>query len=495
MKKILFIVWSHSLGGGAEALLTAIVNHLDTEKYQIGIIEVYHSCIKKEPINSNIIIYDPITFEGDAEYQKKLYYIHREPEKMIRKYIPSGYDLYVSFNYQIPSFLLPEGTRNIAWIHGAIYDLAKEGMEAYRCLQRNAFDKAMNIISISDITTASIKNLFPECVDKIVEIYNAVDIKKVREKADSKPEIELEHPAIVCVGRLDDNKDPLRMLDIFDEAFQKNNCLHLYFLGKGELESRVREKAYEYGLNGHVHFLGYLENPFPVIKQADLCGMSSKSEGFPMSLLESVALNVPFISTEVGGARILADRGSCGRVYKTNGEAAKYIVELLDIPKDMIQKDCKESISRFDFNVYIAKIEKLFDEVLRVNMGLSCEQIGNEAEEENKLEDRVYYYRFPDGFIPNGAKVILYGAGNIGTNYYNYIKATDCCKVVAWVDAAVEKYRNIGKKIENIEEVIDLEYDIILISVMSESVAQLIHNDLRKKGIDKRKIMWTKPIF
>ncbi len=42
-KKILFIIWSFSYGGGAEALLTMIVNHLDPQKYEIGILEYYHA--------------------------------------------------------------------------------------------------------------------------------------------------------------------------------------------------------------------------------------------------------------------------------------------------------------------------------------------------------------------------------------------------------------------------------------------------------------------
>ena len=75
MKKILFIIWSYSLGGGAESALTTIVNHLNPQKYQIGIMEVYHSTVKKEPVNPNIKIYAPITFEGDKDYRKKMYYI------------------------------------------------------------------------------------------------------------------------------------------------------------------------------------------------------------------------------------------------------------------------------------------------------------------------------------------------------------------------------------------------------------------------------------
>lgn len=78
MKKVLFIIWSYSLGGGAEALLTTIVNQLNPQKYQIGIVEIYHSGTKKENAHPDIKLYPPITFDGDPEYSKKMYYIYTE---------------------------------------------------------------------------------------------------------------------------------------------------------------------------------------------------------------------------------------------------------------------------------------------------------------------------------------------------------------------------------------------------------------------------------
>lgn len=495
MKKILFIIWSYSLGGGAEALLTTIVNHLNSEKYQIGIIEFYHSTVKEEPVNSNIKVYDPITFEGDKEYHKKLYYTYREPDRMVRKYIPSGYDLYVSFNYQIPSFLLPEGTRNIAWIHGTVYDLAESGMDYYRNLQVRAFENVIKIIGISDITTNSIKAVFPEYVNKLIKIYNALNIGQVRERAGDFTEIILEHPSIICVGRLDDNKNPLRALDIFYELSKENDSAHLYFLGKGKLEALILRKAVEYGLQERVHILGYMENPFPVVKQADICCMTSRSEGFGMVLLESIALKVPFVSTQVGGAEVLTNGNRCGRVYKTDEEAVAQILELLNAPKDLMEKECERSISRFSLDNYISKIEALFDEVLEEKCESENKAIWHTAGDEEILEDRTYYYRFSEGLVGKNTKIILYGAGNIGTDYYHYIKETACCHIAAWVDAAAEKYRNSGKDVREIEDIIDLEYDAVLIAVMNESAAQSICTRLCKMGVAEEKILWTRPIF
>lgn len=495
MKKILFIIWSHSLGGGAEALLTMLVNHLNPQKYQIGIMEVYHSEVKKEPVNPNIILYAPITFEGDREHRKKLYYMHREPEKIIRKYIPPDYDLYVSFNYQLPSFLLPEGTRNIAWVHGAVYDLAQAGMEFYRCRQRSAFEKARRIISISDITTKSIQDLFPECTDKLIEIYNAIDIENIRKASDSVTEMELKHPAIVCVGRLDENKNPLRVLKIFRKIAEENDSVHLYFLGRGELEPQLLQKSKEYKLQGKVHILGYVENPFPVIRQADVCCMASRSEGFPISLLECVALGVPFVSTEIGGARILADEGRCGRIYTTDEEAKDFIVELLNQPQELIIEKCKKSISRFDLHTYISRVEKTFDEVLESEEVSPHVFLWSCKEGAGELEERKYYYRFPEDLIPRGRKIILYGAGTVGTDYFYYIEATGICQVTAWVDAAAEKYRKIGKNVSDIDMVMYAEYDMIILAVMDYKTAETIRTDLVAKGVKNSRILWTKPIF
>ena len=424
-----------------------------------------------------------------------MYYIHRDSDRVIRRYVPSGYDLYVSFNYQIPSFLLPKGARNIAWVNETVYNLADKGMENCRSLQDSAFENAAKIVSISDFTTKAIQALFPVHSDKLVEIYNSVDISGVRKRAESDTGIRLQRPAVAWVGRFDANKNPLRMVDIFQKVHQKNSQVHLYFMGKGELETPILDKSSGYGLQEHVHMLGYLDNPFPVIKQADVCCMTSRSEGFPMSLLECVALGVPFVSTEIGGARILANEERCGRIFSEDDEAAKEILTLLSQPEECLQDECARSIERFDLGAYLSKIEMLFDEVLEQKRDTRNESVEDTREDTVVLEDREYYYRFPENLIPRGSRIILYGAGDVGTNFYYYIKETGVCKIVAWVDAAAEKYRALGRDVQDIDVIWTAEYDAVLISVMQSDAVQEVRSTLHRRGISDDKILWTKPIF
>lgn len=367
MKRIFFIINSFSAGGGAESLLTRIVNNLNPDKYEIGIMEIIHNDIKVEPINENIRIYPYYVRHDDTERKAKMYYVYHEWDKIIADYIPKDYDLYVSFNYLKPSFLLPPDKKTIAWIHGDVFDLAQKDKQEEKMLQDKAFYKADRIVAISDITEQSIWELFPNHRDKIKTIYNGIDIEQVQIKANENTTVKLEHPSLLSVGRLDINKNPLRLLEIFTHVHRKNPKIHLYYLGYGNLEVDVLKAAKEKDISEYVHLLGYHDNPFPIISQCDIICMFSISEGFPMALLEGVALDKPFVSSIIGGARILANEQRCGRTVATDEEAVNSILELLQSDKSEIERECRDSIKRFALKSYIKQIEELFDEVMEVN--------------------------------------------------------------------------------------------------------------------------------
>ena len=88
--------------------------------------EIIHDTIKKEPIHENVKMYPYYTLADAADRKARMYYVYHEWDKVIQEYIPQDYDIYVSFNYLKPSFLLPKGKKCIAWIHGDVYDLATE---------------------------------------------------------------------------------------------------------------------------------------------------------------------------------------------------------------------------------------------------------------------------------------------------------------------------------------------------------------------------------
>lgn len=363
-KKILFIIWSYTYGGGAEALLTTIVNHLNSDKYDISIIEYEHAETKVEEVNDNIHVLPYMQAVPTEEKYSKTYQLYHMPELLINTYIKKGYDLYISFNYLIPTFLLPEGTKNISWIHGDVYNLADEKFLREKTRQNKAFYKVEKIVAISDLTKQSLEDIFPEHKDKFVKIYNGLDIDKVRRKSMEGTDVQISNPAAVFIGRLEKGKNPLRLINILRLVHDKGINLHLYYLGEGNLKTDIYELACKNNLVEFVHLLGYHQNPFPIIKQCDVTCLLSRQEGFSMSLLESIALNVPFVATKVGGALELSNKQRCGRIIKSDKEAVDAICSLLSKNKKDIQRMCKESIQRFNLDKYIAQIEGLIDSVI-----------------------------------------------------------------------------------------------------------------------------------
>ena len=167
-KRLLFIIWSFSHGGGAERVLANVVNNLDPDKYDIEILEFYYAGIKKEKLNPNIILHKPIVDVTNKRFFNLL------KNKIIcfltfffcgglirRIYLNKTYDVEISFNYLTSTFLLSKKSgKRIAWIHGVVDDLKTK--RVYRFLQKRSFKKADKIVAISKKCLESIKSVFPE---------------------------------------------------------------------------------------------------------------------------------------------------------------------------------------------------------------------------------------------------------------------------------------------------------------------------------------------
>lgn len=359
MIKILFLIFSYSMGGGAEALLTSIANNLDPDKYDVSIREIYHFDIKTEPVNPNVHVLPPMEPIETPEHRSKKYQIYNTPELLIDKYVKGDFDVYISFNYQKPTFLLPKGTKNISWIHGDVYDLAVPEELREKNRQEIAFQNVQKIVSICDITTQSLIDLFPKHADKIVQIPNGIDIDRVERLSKEHTEIKLKENAIIYIGRFEEGKDPVRLVRILKRVHQEQNNVHLYYMGKGDLEREIIDTARNMGLQNYVHILGYHQNPFPIIEQANVNVFMSKSEGFGLGIAEGLCLGIPFVGMDVGALKEMSDDGVCGTIIESDQQAAAAIIGYLNNSSFDLSERCKKSVHRFGLKKYIKNIENL----------------------------------------------------------------------------------------------------------------------------------------
>lgn len=373
--KLLFITYTHSGGGGAEKVLTTLVNSLDATKYEIAVQEVVDFQVKQEPINSTVVLLKSlINGVHESRFNKHFtqYCIETYPSliRAIKNF--DQYDVVITWNYQIPSFMLQAfpDKKTIAWFHGAIDDLdiSNGSITTGYCnkMQKNAWRYADTIVTISAKSLKSLENVFPEYKDKAHIMYNPFDAENAKIKAAEKIEghyIRDDVPILVCLGRLDKNKNFSLVIHAVAKLQDENiNCNVLIF-GDGEEKENLIRLVNELHITDAVSFLGYKQNPLPYIQCADILCLSSFAEGFPTVVLEAMALGKPFVTTPVAGAsEELADNGNCGLVADWNvDDYAKKIKTLLTDKElyNRMSKNCVEKVKEFSIENTIRQFDTL----------------------------------------------------------------------------------------------------------------------------------------
>lgn len=75
---------------------------------------------------------------------------------------------------------------------------------------------------------------------------------------------------------------------------------HLVILGDGPEKDAIRAAADELDINDRVHLPGAISDPASVIGMFDIFALSSKSEQFPLSVVEAMAAGLPIAAPDVG---------------------------------------------------------------------------------------------------------------------------------------------------------------------------------------------------
>ena len=123
--------------------------------------------------------------------------------------------------------------------------------------------------------------------------------------------------------------------------------------GRGNLQEKIQSKINELGLNNEVKIIGYKTDLYPYIKLADLIVLTSKKEGIPRILMESMAFSKPVVATDVLGTRELV-KNTTGFLVPFNDQ--KQLAE-----KIMLLLNDKGLRKKFGYNAY-KLIEKEFTE-------------------------------------------------------------------------------------------------------------------------------------
>ena len=363
-KKILFFMWSFSLGGGGEKILSTIVSNLDPKKYDIDILEMEHFDKGYEPVPENVRILKSLQDYRQPRWLKSLLWRLRIyfPRLTRRLLVKDQYDVEVSFTIMNPPLLFSkrQEVKKISWIHGSIEEFLTDSSK--RDSHRRQLDDADRIVGISKKTSSSIKEVYPDYSQKLVTVYNGYDFESILEKSKEKVAIEIAPQSICTIGRIEENKGSDRVVEVIRLLHQQGKKYHHYFIGAGDMEEELKKRVKEYQLEDYVHFLGYQKNSYQYLSKMQVLLSMSKQEGFPGVYVEALSLGVPFVSTEVGGAEELSQEERFGKIIKSNQEAAQAIENYMTAASSFNVNEASQFIQQFTIAKQIEQVEKLIEE-------------------------------------------------------------------------------------------------------------------------------------
>lgn len=209
------------------------------------------------------------------------------------------------------------------------------------------------------------ERFYPGTAGRCVSIPNPTDFAAIDRLAAEPPARRRgEVPTLLFIGRLKPQKRPDVLLEALALVRRRLEA-RLWLCGDGPLRAAVERRISALGLEAAVEVLGFQDNPFALMRQAELMVLTSDFEGLPNALIEAQGLGLPAVATRCRfGPDEIVEDGVTGRLVET-GDAegtARAIVDILgdsERRERMAQAAAERARRRYDLPRVMPRWEEL----------------------------------------------------------------------------------------------------------------------------------------
>ena len=274
--------------GGAERCAALLSNYFENQD-----IEVYH-----------------VVFSGKVayDYSGKLFHLEHLKDKRnswwsrskrffaLKQFFDTNHFDYV-IDFRTKEYLLQEMI-----IHNFVFPKFIQTIHSFKIksyvpknkfLAKLLYRNCQQFISVSKGIQEKVNKNYNFLPTKL--IYNPIDFEFISNQ--SKQEVTNDFQYVLSAGSMNKNiKQFNKLVECYANSILPSKKIKLIILGEGKLKNKWIKLAESLNLQDMVIFKGNVKNPFRYYKNAIFTISTSKYEGMPMVLLESLACGTPIIS-------------------------------------------------------------------------------------------------------------------------------------------------------------------------------------------------------
>ena len=217
-----------------------------------------------------------------------------------------------------------------------------------------------NLLNRYSVNPLNIENITPGINDKIFKMYKG-EKKKNR---------------ILSVGRIQEQKGQLQILDLFKNLQYRINDLELFFIGgpsgvDGEAYlTKIKNKIEDLQLEDDIQFLGSLSQKklAKLMRRSKLLIHSAEHETFGLVAVEAHRSGLPVISINQGPFKEIITNDKDGLITQSfeSIQAYDFIIKLFENSnfESELAKNAVQSSSRFNWELATKDLKKIYKDIV-----------------------------------------------------------------------------------------------------------------------------------
>lgn len=371
--------------GGTEKLLVDLLNHLEKKECELTLLlpEQSEEDVLLRELSPSIQV--KYLFTGKESY------FRRKIEQNLMIFFPvyfvnskglkeSDYDEVVCFKETFYARMFSKmKLAKILWIHNILYKRKYEirslkerfavwlNKKHIKIVQRSydCFDKVVCVSDAAKDAYLSVLYDGKQAPNSVEILYNAIDLTRVVELSKAPVEdIPQSITTFVLITRLSAEKRIDRLFNAACRLRKEGYAFEVYLIGEGTDSADIKNELINKGVENVIIPKGRLNNPFPYVLQSKWSLCVSERESFSLSLLESMALKTPVITTDCGGPRDIVANGQYGMLVPNSSEGVydgmKAVLDNMSLSVKY-SADLDKAVARFDYNGWLSHVERILE--------------------------------------------------------------------------------------------------------------------------------------